>query len=68
MCGKVTIKNACVRLFVEFYVTLRNFTQNFGVVRIKNPYKKAQEQLIEVYPVSYQMNFDANVIEKRYAD
>ena len=47
---------------------LRNFTQNFGVVRIKNPYKKAQEQLIEVYPVSYQMNFDENVIEKRYAD
>ena len=47
---------------------LRNFTQIFGVVRIKNPYKKAQEQLIEVYPVSYQMNFDANVIEKRYAD
>lgn len=37
-------------------------------MRIKNPYKKAQEQLIEVYPVSYQMNFDANVIENRYAD
>lgn len=54
----------------EYYNIYRvYFTKNKTiVVRIKNPYKKAQEQLIEVYPVSYQMNFDANVIEKRYAD
>ncbi len=36
------------------------------VVRIKNPYKKAESGEIEVYPTTYQMNFDSNVIEKRY--
>ncbi|GJG36720.1 hypothetical protein PRLR5107_00270 [Prevotella lacticifex] len=38
------------------------------VVRIQNPYKKAEEGQIEVYPTIYQMNFDASVIEKRYAE
>lgn len=38
------------------------------VVRIKNPYQKFVDNQIEVYPTIYQMNFDASVIEKRYAD
>lgn len=37
------------------------------VVRIQNPYKKAEDGDIEVYPTIYQMNFNASVIEKRYA-
>lgn len=37
------------------------------VIRICNPFQKAQEGRIEVYPTIYQMNFDASVIEKRYA-
>lgn len=36
------------------------------VVRIQNPYKKADEGNIEVYPTIYQMNFDSSVIEIRY--
>lgn len=36
------------------------------VVRIQNPYKKAKEGYIEVYPTIYQMNFDSSVIELRY--
>lgn len=36
------------------------------VVRIQNPYKKAEEGYIEVYPTIYQMNFDSSVIELRY--
>lgn len=36
------------------------------VVRIQNPYKKAEEGMIEVFPTIYQMNFGADVIEKRY--
>lgn len=36
------------------------------IVRIKNPFQKAEEGLIEVYPTIYQMNFDTNVIEFRY--
>ena len=37
------------------------------VVRIQNPFKKAENNEIEVYPTLYQMNFDAAVIEERYA-
>ncbi len=37
------------------------------IVRIQNPFKKAENGEIEVYPTIYQMNFDASVIEKRYA-
>lgn len=37
------------------------------VVRIQNPFKKAKEGQIEVFPTIYQMNFDSSVIEKRYA-
>lgn len=36
------------------------------IVRMKNPYKKYQNDEIEVYPTIYQMNFGANVIEMRY--
>ena len=44
------------------------FTKNKTfVVRIQNPYKKSQNGDIEVYPTIYQMNFDAKVIEIRYA-
>lgn len=38
------------------------------IVRIQNPYKKYSEGSIEVYPTIYQMNFGANVIEKRYVE
>lgn len=52
----------------EYYNIYRvYFTKNNTfVVRIKNPYKKAMDGEIEVYPTIYQMNFDASVIEKRY--
>lgn len=36
------------------------------VIRIQNPFKKNEENLIEVFPTIYQMNFDSSVIEKRY--
>ncbi|MCQ2335949.1 MAG: DUF3883 domain-containing protein [Paludibacteraceae bacterium] len=36
------------------------------VVRIQNPFKKAEEGKIEVYPTTYQMSFDSRVIEKCY--
>ena len=43
------------------------FTKNKTIIlRIQNPYKKYQNDEIEVYPTIYQMNFNANVIEKRY--
>ncbi len=38
------------------------------VVRIKNPYQRFVDNEIEVYPTIYQVNFDASVIEKRYAE
>ena len=52
----------------EYYNIYRvYFTKNNTIiVRIKNPYKKAQDGDIEVYPTIYQMNFDANVIEIKY--
>ena len=52
----------------EYYNIYRvYFTKNSTIiVRIKNPYKKAQDGDIEVYPTIYQMNFDANVIEIKY--
>lgn len=37
------------------------------IVRIKNPYQRFVDNEIEVYPTIYQVNFDASVIEKRYA-
>lgn len=36
------------------------------IVRIQNPFKKAKDGEIEVYPTIFQMNFDASVIEKRH--
>lgn len=52
----------------EYYNIYRvYFTKNNTIiVRINNPYKKAQDGYIEVYPTIYQMNFDANVIEIKY--
>ena len=38
------------------------------IVRLKNPYQKFVDNEIEVYPTIYQVNFDASVIEKRYAE
>jgi len=38
------------------------------IVRMQNPYKKYQNNEIEVYPTIYQMNFGADVIEKRYEE
>lgn len=52
----------------EYYNIYRVYftkTKTF-VVRIQNPFKKAENGDIEVYPTIYQMNFDASVIEKRY--
>ena len=54
----------------EYYNIYRVYftkTKTF-IVRIKNPYQKAVNGEIEVYPTIYQMNFDATVIEKRYAE
>ena len=53
----------------EYYNIYRVYftkTKTF-VVRIKNPFKKSIDGDIEVYPTIYQMNFDAKVIEHRYA-
>lgn len=52
----------------EYYNIYRvYFTKNKTIIiRIQNPFKKAEEGLIEVYPTIYQMNFDSNVIEFRY--
>lgn len=36
------------------------------IIRIKNPFKKYLEDEMEVFPTIYQVNFGANVIEKRY--
>lgn len=36
------------------------------IVRIRNPFRKAQDGEIEVYPTIYQMNFGSSVIELRY--
>lgn len=37
------------------------------IVRIKNPYDLATKDMIEVYPTTYQMNFNDKVLEHRYA-
>lgn len=52
----------------EYYNIYRvYFTKNNTIiVRIKNPYKRAQDGDIEVYPTIYQMNFGAKVIEIKY--
>lgn len=52
----------------EYYNIYRvYFTKNKTfIVRIKNPFKKAEEGEIEVYPTIYQMIFDSSVIEFRY--
>lgn len=36
------------------------------IIRIQNPYKRAADGDIEVYPTIYQMNFGSNVIEVKY--
>ncbi len=54
----------------EYYNIYRVYftkTKTF-IVRINNPYQKSKDGEIEVYPTIYQMNFDASVIEKRYAE
>ena len=52
----------------EYYNIYRvYFTKNKTIiVRMQNPFKKYQDNEIEVYPTIYQMNFGAEVIEKRY--
>lgn len=52
-------------IYRVYFITKSNKT---FIVRIQNPYKKAENGEIEVYPTIYQMNFDSNVIEKRYAE
>ena len=52
-------------IYRVYFITKSNKT---FIVRIKNPYKKAENGEIEVYPTIYQMNFDSHVIEKRYAE
>lgn len=54
----------------EYYNIYRVYftkTKTF-IVRIQDPFKKAEKGAIEVYPTIYQMNFDSKVIEKRYAE
>lgn len=54
----------------EYYNIYRVYftkTKTF-IVRINNPYKKSVDGEIEVYPTIYQMTFDRNVIEIRYAE
>lgn len=54
----------------EYYNIYRVYftkTKTF-IVRIQNPFKKWQNDEIEVYPTIYQMNFGSDVIEKRYAE
>lgn len=38
------------------------------VIRINNPFKKANDGKIEVFPTNYQMDFTANVIKKQYEE
>ncbi len=38
------------------------------VVKINNPFKKAKENEIEVFPTIYQMDFTAKVIKKQYEE
>lgn len=38
------------------------------VIKINNPFKKAEENEIEVFPTIYQMDFTANVIKKQYEE
>lgn len=54
----------------EYYNIYRVYFTKSGktfIVRVQNPFKKAEEGLIEVFPTIYQMNFDYSVIELRYA-
>lgn len=55
--------------YKEYYNIYRVYftKQRTFVVRIKNPYELATQDLIEVYPTAYQMNFNDKVIEHRYA-
>lgn len=52
----------------EFYNIYRvYFTKTKTIiVRIQNPFKKFEDNEIEVYPTIYQMNYKADVLEKRY--
>lgn len=38
------------------------------VIRINNPFKKAKDGEIEVFPTSYQMDFDANAMKTKYEE
>lgn len=56
--------------YKEYYNIYRVYFTKSGktfIVRIHNPFQKAEDGQIEVYPTIYQMNFDASVIELRYA-
>ena len=55
----------------EYYNIYRVYFTKSGktfIVRIHNPYQKAEDGQIEVFPTIYQMNFDASVIELRHAE
>ena len=69
MADKVKAKEwVAAEQYGEYYNIYRvYFTKTKTiVVRIKNPYKKAETGEIEVFPTIYQMNFGSNVIELRY--
>ena len=55
--------------YKEYYNIYRVYftKQKTLIVRIKNPFELAAKDLIEVYPTTYQMNFNDKVIEPRYA-
>lgn len=54
--------------YQEYYNIYRVYftKENVIIIRINNPYKLAKQRDIEVYPTTYQMNFDAKVIEIKY--
>ncbi len=56
--------------YKEFYNVYRvYFTKNKTIViRINNPYQKAKDGEIEVYPVIFQMDFSAKSIQKPYEE
>ena len=55
--------------YKEYYNIYRvYFTKKKTIVmRLQNPYQKFVDNQIEVYPTIFQVNFNASVIEKRYA-
>lgn len=54
--------------YKEYYNIYRVYFTKSGTIirRIKNPFDKAKENKLEVYPIIYQMNFGSTVIDNPY--